>query len=70
MIASKQDLKAFTASYIEEHLGYDRPVAEDLAQDFVNDDFPLNKIKTIAQASSYLDELLARIRPAAGQERS
>lgn len=70
MNASKKDLKAFTAGYLSERLGYDTAVAEDLAQDFVKDDFPTNGIRTISQAASYLDELLARVRPAAGQERS
>lgn len=57
MDASRQDLKEFTAGWIEERLGYDKPVAEDIAEDFVDDDFPLNGIKTIHQAAEYLEEV-------------
>jgi len=69
MNGGKPKLKDFTARYLVEHLGYERHITEDLAQDFVNDDFPANRIRTIPEAAAYLDDLILRIRPTAEKAR-
>ncbi len=53
----RQALEDFTAGWLVENMDYPRPLAEDIAKDFMMDDFPANRIRTIPEAAAFLQEV-------------
>jgi hypothetical protein len=54
--------KETVAKIIAAKFGYEKDVAESIAEDFIRDDFPKSGVKTMGQAIAHLDWVLAEVR--------
>lgn len=54
--------KETLAKVIAYKFGYEKDVAESIAEDFIRDDFPKSGVRTMGQAVAHLDWVLAEVR--------